>query len=143
MKKFWKKGGFLLAVLVLFLALDLGLRASGWVQKSGYFALDDFEITRRDHPEPVWNGVIFGSSELISAYREDLSETGYVNLGMDYGTAEDLYRLLDGGFIRALGSDIHGTDLGYAEYLRALRTLGPRAETLEHRMRVLLEDEPE
>ncbi len=52
-------------------------------------------------------------------------------------------RWIDGGFIRALGSDIHGTDVGYSEYLHALRVLGPRAETLEHRMRVLLEDEPE
>lgn len=103
MKKFWDKAGFLLAVLLLFLALDLGLRASGWVQNSGYFAPDDFEITRRDHPEPVWDGVIYGSSELISGYREELSETGYVNLGMDYATVEDLCQLLEGGYIQVRG----------------------------------------
>ncbi len=53
-----------------------------------------------------------------------------------------LYRgWIDAGHIRALGSDIHGTDVGYAEYLRALRVLGPRADTLERRMRKLLEIE--
>ena len=105
MKKLWNRGGFLLAVLAVLLCLDLGLRASGWVRKSGYFALDDFEITQRHHPEQVWDGVIFGSSELISAYREDLSETGYVNLGLDYGTLADLYELLDGGYIE-VGSEL-------------------------------------
>lgn len=100
MKKHWNKWGFLLAVVVLFSALDLGLRASGWIQKSGYFAPDDFEITKRDHPEAVWDGVIYGSSELISGYREDLSETGYVNLGMDYATIGDLCRILEGGHVQ-------------------------------------------
>ena len=99
MKKFWYKAGFLLAVLVLFIAMDLGLRASGWVESSGLFPQNDFEITCRKHPEPVWEGVIYGSSELISSYREDLSESGYVNLGMDYATMEDLYEILDGGYV--------------------------------------------
>lgn len=100
-----KKGGFLLLLLLVCLALDTALAASGWVQSSGYFWLDDFEITRRHHPEEVWDKVIFGSSELVSGYREDLTSAHYVNLGMDYGTILDLEQMLEGGHI-TVGSEL-------------------------------------
>lgn len=103
--RFLRRGGFIAAVLVIVILADLALSASGFIQKSGFFWLDDFEITQRDHPEEVWERVIFGSSELISAYREDLSGAGYVNLGMDYGTVCDLVEILDGGHI-TVGSEL-------------------------------------
>ena len=102
---FMKKGGLVAAVLVLALAFDLLLGLSGWVQKSGFFWLDDFELTRRDNPEPVWERVIYGSSELTSGYREDLSGSGYVNMGMDYATMTDLVTILEGGYIE-VGSEL-------------------------------------
>ena len=82
--RFLKRGGFIAAVLIIVLLADIALSASGFIQKSGFFWLNDYEITRRDHPEEVWDRVIFGSSELVSAYREDLTRAGYVNLGMDF-----------------------------------------------------------
>ncbi len=103
--KFMKKGGLVAFVLVLAIALDLALAASGWIQSSGYFWLDDFELTRRDHPEEVWDKVIYGSSELTSGYREDISESGYVNMGMDYATMTDLVEILEGGYI-TVGSEL-------------------------------------
>ena len=102
---FMKKGGLIACVLVLALVLDLALAASGWIQSSGYFWLDDFELTRRDNPEEVWDKVIYGSSELTSGYREDLSESGSVNLGMDYATITDLVQILEGGHIK-VGSEL-------------------------------------
>lgn len=102
---FMKKGGFIAAVLVLFIVLDTALAASGFMQKSGLFWQDDFEITRRHHPEKYWERVIFGSSELVSGYREDLSEANYVNLGMDYGVLTDLVQLLENGHIE-VSSDL-------------------------------------
>lgn len=102
---FMKKGGLIACVLVLALVLDLALAASGWIQSSGYFWLDDFELTRRDNPEEVWDKVIYGSSELTSGYREDLSESGYVNMGMDYATITDLVQILEGGHIK-VGSEL-------------------------------------
>lgn len=102
---FMKKGGLIACVLVLALALDLALSASGWIQSSGYFWLDDFELTRRDHPEEVWDKVIYGSSELTSGYREDLSESGYVNMGMDYATITDLVEILEDKHI-TVGSEL-------------------------------------
>ena len=103
--RFLKRGGFIAAVLIIVLLADIALSASGFIQKSGFFWLNDFEITRRDHPEKVWDRVIFGSSELVSAYREDLTTAGYVNLGVDYGTVRDLVEMLEGGHI-TVGSDL-------------------------------------
>ena len=102
---FMKKGGLIACVLVLALVLDLALAASGWIQSSGYFWLDDFELTRRDNPEEVWDKVIYGSSELTSGYREDLSASGYVNMGMDYATMTDLVEILEDGHI-TVGSEL-------------------------------------
>ena len=68
--KFMRRGGLIAAVLLIALAFDLVFAASGWIQESGYFWLDDYELTRRDHPEEVWDRVIYGSSELTSGYRE-------------------------------------------------------------------------
>ena len=45
-----KKGGLIACVLVLALVLDLALAASGWIQSSGYFWLDDFELTQARPP---------------------------------------------------------------------------------------------
>ena len=103
--RFLKKGGLIAAVLIVALLADFGLAASGWIQNSGYFRLNDFEVTQQDHPEEVWDRVIFGSSELVSAYREDLTQADYVNLGMDYGTLRDLVEMLEGGYIN-VGSEL-------------------------------------
>lgn len=103
--RFLKRGGFIACVLVLAVVLDILLASSGWVQSSGFFWLDDFEMTRRDHPEEVWDKVIFGSSEIVSGFREDLTATDYVNLGMDYGVIKDLNAMLEGGHIK-IGSEL-------------------------------------
>ena len=103
--RFMKKGGLIAAVLIVALLADFGLAASGFIPKSGLFRLNDFEVTQQDHPEKGWDRVIFGSSELVSAYREDLTQADYVNLGMDYGTLRDLVEMLEGGYI-TVGSDL-------------------------------------
>ena len=100
-----KKGGLIACVLVLAFVLDFALAQSYWVRDSGYFWLDDFELTQREHPEEVWDKVIYGSSELTSGYREDISESGYVNMGMDYATVTDLVEILEGGHI-TVGSEL-------------------------------------
>ncbi len=102
---FMKKGGLIACVLVLAFVLDFALAQSYWVRDSGYFWLDDFELTQREHPEEVWDKVIYGSSELTSGYREDISESGYVNMGMDYATVTDHDEILEGGHI-TVGSEL-------------------------------------
>ena len=103
--QFMKRGGLVACALLLAFALDFALARSGWVRDSGYFWLDDFEITQRQHPEEVWDRVIYGSSELTSGYREDLSQSGYVNMGMDYATIVDLVEILEDGHIE-VGSEL-------------------------------------
>ena len=102
---FMKRGGLIACALLLAFVLDFALAQSYWVRDSGYFWLDDFELTQREHPEEVWDKVIYGSSELTSGYREDISESGYVNMGMDYATITDLVEILEGGHIE-IGSEL-------------------------------------
>ena len=94
--KFLKKNSWLLVLLVAFAVLDLVVGAvfQPYLIRSGRFLLNDFELTRRDHPEQVWDKVFFGNSVVISAYREDVSQSGYVNLGLDYGVVRDLWEML-------------------------------------------------
>lgn len=105
--RFLKKNGWLLALVVVFVALDMVLSAvfTPFLIHSGRFVLNDYELTRRDHPEEVWDKVFFGNSVVISAYREDVSESGYVNLGLDYGVVRDLWEMVQKGTI-VIGSEL-------------------------------------
>lgn len=47
---------------------------------------------------------------------------------------------IDGGQIVALGSDIHGVEIGYSQYRKAVEYLGERAALIEGRVRELLKD---
>ena len=48
---------------------------------------------------------------------------------------------IDSGLIVALGSDIHGTKIGYANYLKAVSKLGGRARVLERRVTALIRNQ--
>ena len=87
---------FLAALIAAFILLDCALAFfyGRYILRSGDFWLNDYELTRRDHPEKVWDKVIFGSSELVAGFRDEESESGYINLGMDYGTIRDLLTML-------------------------------------------------
>lgn len=98
---------FLCALLVAFVLLDcaLGFFYGRYLLQSGDFWLNDYELTRRDHPEKVWDKVIFGSSELVAGFRDEESDSDYVNLGMDYGTIRDILTMLKKKTI-TVGSDL-------------------------------------
>jgi len=102
-----KKYGFFPLFFAVFLALDLLIAAvfQPFLIHSGRFVLNDFEITCRNHPEKTWDRVFFGNSVVISAYREDVSESGYVNLGLDYGVVRDLWQMIQKKQIR-IGSEL-------------------------------------
>ena len=101
---------FPILLAVFFLALDFAASAllGPWLVSSGRFILNDYEIVRRDHPEEVWDKVFFGNSIVISAYLEAESESGYVNLGVDYGVVSDLWDMLRKGEIRVGGELVIG-----------------------------------
>jgi hypothetical protein len=102
-----KRSRFLILLLIAFIGMDwgLGLFFDSYTLKSGNFWLNDYEITRRDHPEAVWEKVFFGNSAVISAYREDLSDSGYVNFGVDYGSASNLLQILNSNKVK-IGSEL-------------------------------------
>lgn len=104
---FLRRWRFLLLVLALFLALDVAASAvlGPWLVSSGRFILNDYEIVRRAHPEPVWDKVFFGNSIVISAFLEQESESGYVNLGVDYGVVTDLWDMVRKGEVQ-IGSEL-------------------------------------
>jgi len=103
MKKNLHNWAFLLC-LVLFLSIfDAGIAYFG--EEVWPYGSNDYEATRVAHPEDVWDRVFFGNSAVISAYRENLSDAGYVNLGLDYGVVTDLWEMLRQGHIE-IGSEL-------------------------------------
>lgn len=94
---------FLLCFLAFFSLFDYACAV--WGENPAHGASNDFEVTRADHPEQVWDKVFFGNSAVIAGYREDISESGYVNLGMDYAVVTDLLQLLKQDHIR-VGSEL-------------------------------------
>lgn len=98
---------FPLLLLVFFLALDTAASAllGPWLVSSGRFILNDYEIVRRAHPEAVWDKVLFGNSVVISAFTEEESASGYINLGVDYGVVTDLWDMIRKKEIR-VGSEL-------------------------------------
>jgi hypothetical protein len=98
---------FFPAVLCVFLVLNMLLNyfVQPYILSSGRFSLNDFEITQRDHPEETWDKVFFGNSVVISAYREEESTSGYINLGLDYGVVTDLWDMIRKGYVN-IGSEL-------------------------------------
>ena len=103
MKKNMHNLVFLLCLVLFFGAFDTGVAYFG--EEVWPYDRNDYEATRVAHPEEVWDRVFFGNSAVISAYRENLSEAGYVNLGMDYAVVRDLWELLDEGYLK-VGSEL-------------------------------------
>jgi hypothetical protein len=103
MKKNMHNLVFLLCLVLFFGAFDAGIAYFG--EEIWPYDSNDYEATRVAHPEEVWDRVFFGNSAVISAYREHLSESAYVNLGMDYAVVTDLWELLDEGYLK-VGSEL-------------------------------------
>lgn len=104
MKKAVKIPLILLLVAACF-AADFYIAHNNFIVDSNIFVQNDFEITQHDHPEEVWDKVFFGNSVVISAYMEDKSDSGYINLGLDYGVVTDLWEMINKKYIN-LGSEL-------------------------------------
>lgn len=103
-----KKSGkifFSLVVLAALIFLDRYFAHTNFISRSNIFVKNDFEITQQDHPEKVWDKVFFGNSVVISAFMEEESSSGYINLGLDYGVVTDLWEMIDKGYIN-IGSEL-------------------------------------
>lgn len=103
MKKNVRNWAFLLCLVLFFSIFDTGVAYFG--EEIWPYDSNDYEATRAAHPEAVWDRVFFGNSDVIAAYRENLSTAGYVNFGMDYGVVTDLWEILRQGHIQ-IGSEL-------------------------------------
>lgn len=100
-RQFWLP----LCLVVIMAICDPILAHANPIAYSSSFSLNDFEIVQHDHPEKTWDKVFFGSSIVIAAFDETQSTSGYINLGVDYGTISDLYQMLKQEYID-VGSEI-------------------------------------
>ena len=100
-----KKIVTIIAIVLAIAVGDLALTYNNFIVNSDYFVKNDFEITQYKHSEKVWDKVFFGNSVVISAYMEDKSSKGYVNLGLDYGVVTDLWKMIEKKHIN-IGSEL-------------------------------------
>ncbi len=110
MRIWLRKTSFFWLLLAAFAAIDLTASAvlEPYFLSSGRFIRNDYEIVRAAHPEEVWDRVFFGNSIVISAFLEEESESGYVNLGVDYGVVADLWDMVRQGEIQIGGELVIG-----------------------------------
>ncbi len=128
MKRFFRKllSGifalrFVIITLLLFFAIDTALAVWAPVERSTLFTRNDYEKTIMSHGnETKYEKVLYGNSTLISSYIEEQSKSGYVNFGLDYGTARDLYEMLTQGYLAVTGELV--IDLNYFVLLDELET---------------------
>jgi len=86
---------FIYGLLVTIILLDILLSNIDPVSKSTLFIKNDFEKIKLTHLEKVYEKVFYGNSVVISAFIEEKSQSGYINMGIDYGTIKDLSKILE------------------------------------------------
>lgn len=96
---------FLTGLLSLIIIIEVVLNQMNPVSKLTVFPKNDFEKITAKYSEDDFDKVFYGNSAVISAFIDSQSESGYTNIGIDYGTIEDLYALLEMEFLE-VGSEL-------------------------------------
>lgn len=94
MLSFIKRNAFLLALLLLFIVSDMAISYFDPVNNLKIFYKNDLEKTRVLHPYKIWDKVFFGNSTVIASFMENESDSGYINMGINYGKLTDLDEIL-------------------------------------------------
>ncbi len=103
-KKIWANL-FIFGLGITIILSDILLTSINPVGKSTLFRKNDFEKIKLTHTEKVYEKVFYGNSVVISAFIEEESKSGYVNMGIDYGTIKDLSKILEKNMI-SIGTDL-------------------------------------
>lgn len=96
---------FIIGLLTIIIISEVLLIQTNPVGKLNVFAKNDFEKIIENYPEDAYDKVFYGNSVVISAFIDSQSTSGYTNIGIDYGTIEDLYAILDQELIK-VGSEL-------------------------------------
>ena len=107
---FIKRNYFILALLILFIAIDSSITQWDPVNKYPQFRKNDFAKIRHFHPEKVWPAVFFGSSPVIAAYNEKISDSGLINMGITYGKIVYLEKILSRDLIHITDKIVIGVN---------------------------------
>lgn len=103
MKMIWKRFvavSFVIWVLLAACFLDVALSIWKPVERSTLFVKNDYEKIVLSHGgNTSFDRAFWGNSVLISAFREDLSDSGYANVGIVYGTMTDLEAMLEENYL--------------------------------------------
>lgn len=118
-KKIWE-GIFIFGLIAAVIIFDIFLASIDPVGKSDLFRKNDFEKIKLTHPEEIYEKVFYGNSVVISGFIEEESKSGYMNMGMDYGTIEDLSKILEKNMI-SIGTDLV-VGVNYLVFLDTLDT---------------------
>lgn len=118
-KKIWE-GIFIFGLIAAVIIFDIFLASIDPVGKSDLFRKNDFEKIKLTHPAEIYEKVFYGNSVVISGFIEEESKSGYTNMGMDYGTIEDLSKILEKNMI-SIGTDLV-VGVNYLVFLDTLDT---------------------
>ncbi|ETP66954.1 hypothetical protein AC739_08765 [Planococcus glaciei] len=96
---------FLIGILSFVIILETLFLKTDPVRELNVFLKNDFEKVMAKYSEEDFDKVFYGNSVVISGFIDSQSKSGYTNIGIDYGTVEDLYEILDRGLID-VGSEL-------------------------------------
>lgn len=92
---------FILLVLVVSVLFDVLLAAWAPVERSDLFSKNAYEkVILSNGGSTSFEKAFYGNSFLVNAYIEDESNSGYANIGLEYGTLLDLEAMLEKGYIQ-------------------------------------------
>lgn len=96
---------FLIGILSFVIILETLFLKTDPIRGLNVFLKNDFEKITAKYSEEDFDKVFYGNSVVISGFIDSQSKSGYTNIGIDYGTVEDLYEILDRGLID-VGSEL-------------------------------------
>lgn len=96
---------FLIGILSFVIILETLFLKTDPVRELNVFLKNDFEKVMAKYSEEDFDKVFYGNSVVISGFIDSQSKSGYTNIGIDYGTVEDLYEILDRELI-GVGSEL-------------------------------------
>ena len=121
MRNCWKwirRNAFLALLALLLAAGELLLSAADPVKYMTSVWRNDFELIQLEHPDMTFDRAFFGSSVVTASYIEGRNDTGYVNLGVDYGTIRDIAEMLEKGCVTVTGDLVLGlNDISFLDSL--------------------------
>ena len=90
---------FIVGLVALMIIVEVILSVTNPVAKYNVFVKNDYEKIVAQYSDDTFDKAIYGNSAVIASFIDTQSKSGYTNIGIDYGTIEDLYAMLDQGLL--------------------------------------------